>query len=76
MVVATVPDVTLAGMYSELLRREGIRTLVQAQGPGYGGWGAAAALPHRILVTRNLYETARALLGEAFGEEFLSRAEQ
>jgi len=70
--VATAPDVTVAGMYAELLRRAGVRTLVQPQGPGYGGWGAAGALPHRILVTPNLYETAQALLADAFGDEVLA----
>lgn len=59
-------------MYSELLRRAGVQTLVQAQGPGYGGWGAAGALPHRILVTRNVFETSYALLNEAFGDEYLT----
>ncbi len=72
VVLATLPDATLAGMYLELLRREGIRSLAQAQGPGYGGWGATGSLPHRLLVTANLYESARTLLEDTFGDDYLT----
>ena len=75
VVLANVPDVTLAGMYAELLRREGIRCLVQPQGAGYGGWGASGFVPHRLLVTRNTYETARSLLTDTFGENYLTFAD-
>lgn len=69
--LATVPDATIAGMYAEYLRREGIQTLVQAEGPGYGGWGSVGALPHRIFVTVSAFETARSLISETFGEDHL-----
>ncbi len=70
--VASVPDLTLAGMYEELLRREGIRAMVQAQGPGYGGWGTASGLPHRVYVTTNVFITARELLRDTFGDDYLA----
>ncbi len=72
MSVALVPDATTAEMYGELLRREGIVCLLQPQGPGYGGWGSAAGLPHRVIVTENLLETAHGLLREHFGDEYLT----
>lgn len=75
VVLANLPDVTLAGMYSELLRRASIRCLVQPQGAGYGGWGASGFVAHRLLVTPNTYETARALLVETFGEDYLTYAD-
>lgn len=69
--VAAVPGSTMAGMYAEFLRREGIQTMVQPQGPGYGGWGAAGSLPHTIFVTSGAYESAYAMLDAAFGSEYL-----
>ncbi|MDQ3328736.1 MAG: DUF2007 domain-containing protein [Chloroflexota bacterium] len=75
VVLANLPDVTLAGMYAELLRRASIRCLVQPQGAGYGGWGASGFVPHRLLVTQNTYETARSLLTDTFGEDYLTFAD-
>ena len=73
--VAVVPDSTLAGMYAELLRREGIQTAVQSLGPGSGGWGGAGSMPHRIFVAPEQYDTARAILDDTFGDEYLTSPE-
>lgn len=70
--VAEVPDPIVAGMYEELLRRNNIAAMVQAQGVGYGGWAATHGLTHRIFVMSNLYETARELINDNFGDEFLT----
>lgn len=70
--VAEVPSEPLAGMYTELLRRHGIQSQDQPQGPGYGGWASVSTVPHRILVMRNVFETAYDLLLEYFGDDYLN----
>jgi hypothetical protein len=70
--VAETPSAVWADTYVELLRREGIRTLVRVGGPGYGAWGAVGGLPHKIYVAAPLWEGARALLEDAFGPDCLA----
>jgi hypothetical protein len=53
-----------AGLWAGLLEREGVPAVLVPLGPGAGGWGVSAGLPHELRVRESDLERARALLEE------------
>jgi hypothetical protein len=51
-----------AHLWADILRQEGIPSVVIPLGPGVGGWGATAGLPHALRVPTPLADRARDLL--------------
>lgn len=62
--VATFPSRLEADMWAELLRREGIPSVLVSLGPGAGGWGNSAFVPHQLRVRETDADRARQLLPE------------
>ncbi len=60
--VATFETETEAMMWAELLRREGIPSVLVPLGPGAGGWGATVWRPFEVRVRETDVERARELL--------------
>jgi hypothetical protein len=58
-------------MWAGLLEREGVPAVLVPLGPGAGGWGVSAGLPHELRVRAGDLERARALVAElaAAGED-------
>ena len=63
--VATFPSRLEADMWAELLRRDGIPTVLVSLGPGAGSWGNSAFVPCQIRVRDFDVDRARRLLPEA-----------
>ncbi|HEV8633989.1 MAG TPA: DUF2007 domain-containing protein [Chloroflexota bacterium] len=53
-----------AALWAELLEREGVPAVLVPLGPGAGGWGVSAGLPHELRVRAADLERARALVDE------------
>ena len=53
-----------AALWAELLEREGVPAVLVPLGPGAGGWGVSAGLPHELRVRAGDLERARALVEE------------
>jgi hypothetical protein len=51
-----------ASMCAERLESEGIPTVLVPLGPGAGGWGTSAFVPHEVRVRSNDLERASELL--------------
>ena len=62
--LATVPNEPLALMFAEALEDAGIRTMVKAAGPGFGGWGSAATFEHELYVLQSQFAGAEEILRE------------
>ena len=77
--LATVPSEPLAQMWADVLEDAGIRTLVKAIGPGFGGWGSVAMAEHELFVLRSQLPAANAVArrlagtAEAAGDASLTR---
>jgi hypothetical protein len=63
--VATFPTQTEAEMWAELLRRDGIPTVLVSLGPGAGAWGNSVFVPHQLRVREADIRRARRLLPRA-----------
>lgn len=57
--LTTVPNEPLAQLSADILRQEGIETMVRASGGGVGAWGSAATFSHDLYVVET--DRARAL---------------
>ena len=62
--IATFGSHAEAEMWAELLRREGIPSVLVPLGPGSGAWGASAFVPYQLRVRADHLERARGLLPE------------
>jgi hypothetical protein len=62
--LAIYPTWSEASMWAERLEAESIPTVLVPLGPGAGGWGSSALLPHEIRVRAGDLERASALLSE------------
>ncbi|HZS02188.1 MAG TPA: hypothetical protein VFE37_25950 [Chloroflexota bacterium] len=60
--IATFPDYPRAAMWAEWLRGEGILSVLVPLGPGAGGWGSSALVPHELRVAQEDVDLARTLL--------------
>ncbi len=70
--LTTISNEPLALLSADVLRQQGIETMMRASGAGIGAWGSAATLSHELYVVDS--ERARALeilrsLDEADHEE-------
>ncbi|HVC35712.1 MAG TPA: hypothetical protein VNL16_19560 [Chloroflexota bacterium] len=60
--VATFPSQLEAEMWAELLRGEGIPSVLVSLGPGAGGWGNSVFVPYQLRVRDFDADRARQLL--------------
>jgi hypothetical protein len=67
-----VPNEPLAQYWADVLEDAGIPVMVRAQGPGFGGWGSAALLPHDLYVRAADLERARAVVAADAVDETIS----
>lgn len=65
--VATFPSQLEAAMWAEILRGEGIPTVLVSLGPGAGSWGYSAFVPYQLRVRDTDLDRARRLLPEDDG---------
>ena len=65
--LATASNEPLAQMWAEALADAGIRTMVKALGPGFGGWGTTATFEHALYVLRSDLARAEAIVREMDG---------
>jgi len=63
--LATFPTWTEATMCAERLESEGIPSVLIPLGPGAGGWGSSAFVPHELRVRASDVERAREILDES-----------
>jgi hypothetical protein len=71
--VATFASEAEARLWSGILSNEGIRNVVIPLGPGAGGWGNSAMLPHQLRVRRGDAKRARDLLPRPPVQRFFGR---
>lgn len=62
--LATFSTWTEAEMCAEQLQGEGIPSVLVPLGPGAGGWGSSAFVPHELRVRASDVERAREILDE------------
>jgi hypothetical protein len=62
--LAIYPTWSEASMWAERLEAESVPTVLVPLGPGAGGWGSSALLPHELRVREEDLERASALLSE------------
>jgi hypothetical protein len=60
--LTTVPNEPLAQLSADILRQEGIETMVRASGGGVGAWGSAATFSHDLYVVDSEHERALEIL--------------
>ena len=60
--VATFGSEIEGQIWADILRQEGIPSVLIPLGPGVGGWGSAAGLPHALRVPSPLADRARELI--------------
>lgn len=60
--IARFPTWTEAQMWAETLDGEGIPSVLVPLGPGAGGWGSSALVPHELRVRAVDAERAREVL--------------
>ncbi len=65
--LTTVPNEPLAQLSADILRQEGIASMVRASGAGVGAWGSAATLSHDLYVVDSERERALEIL-DSFNE--------
>ena len=65
--LTTVPNEPLAQLSADILRQEGIATMVRASGAGVGAWGSAATLSHDLYVVDSEHDRALEIL-DSFNE--------
>ena len=71
--LTTAPNEPLAQLSADILRQEGIESMVRASGAGVGAWGSAATLSHDLYVVDAERERALEILNsfnEADDEPF------
>jgi len=64
VLLTTAPNEPIAQMWAEDLRAEGIRVMLQAEGPGMGAWASVAMFAHQLYVRASDLERAQTLLDE------------
>lgn len=64
VLLVTAPNEPLGRMWVEVLRTEGIRVLLRAEGPGMGAWGSEAMFPHQLYVQASDLDRAQTVLDE------------
>jgi len=64
VLLVTAPNEPIARMWVEVLRAEGVRVLLRAEGPGIGAWGSEAMFPHQLYVRASDLERAQTVLDE------------
>lgn len=62
--IATFNSQLEAEMWAELLRGEGIPSVLVSLGPGAGGWGNSVFVPYQLRVRESDVQRARELLPE------------
>lgn len=60
--VEIFPNEMLAGLWADILRNEGIPSLVKPQFAGYGAWGHDSFIPHGLYVLGKHTERAQAII--------------
>ena len=60
--LTTVSNEPLAQLSADILRQEGIESMVRASGAGVGAWGSAATLSHDLYVVDSERERALEIL--------------
>ena len=71
--LTTVSNEPLAQLSADILRQEGIASMVRASGAGVGAWGSAATLSHDLYVVDSEHDRALEILNsfnEADDEPF------
>ena len=58
------PNEMIAQFWADILRQEGIRSLIKPQYAGYGGWGRDSFIPHALFVLGENIERAREAIKE------------
>lgn len=64
-----VPNEPLAQYWAELLDEAGIPVMMRVSGPGFGGWGSAALMPHDLYVRPADLARARDIVAANDGAE-------
>lgn len=57
-----------AGMWNQVLKKAGVRTLVRPGGPGAGAWASSATFDHQVFVRADQLELAQNVLTGALGD--------
>lgn len=73
--LTTIPNEPLAQLSADVLRQEGIETMMRASGAGIGAWGSAATLAHELYVVDSEKERALEILRSLDEEEDEDAAE-
>lgn len=60
--LTTAPNEPIAGLWQSILEDAGIPVLVQPLGAGFGAWGSASTLAHRLSVRADDLTRAQELL--------------
>ncbi len=67
--LATAPNEPIARMWADVLRDEGIQTMLKPIGPGVGAWASAATFEHELFVLRSRLDQAREVLAAEQNED-------
>ncbi len=67
--LTTISNEPLAQLSADVLRQEGIETMMRASGAGIGAWGSAASLSHDLYVVDSERERAVEILRSLDEEE-------
>jgi hypothetical protein len=62
--LTTAPNEPIAGLWQSILEDAGIPVLVQPLGAGFGAWGSASTLAHRLSVRAEDLARAQELLAD------------
>jgi hypothetical protein len=59
------PNEMLAHFWADVLRQEGIKSMVKPQNAGYSAWGRDSFIPHALLVLSGNIVQAKEIIKEA-----------
>lgn len=67
--VEVFPNEMLAQLWADVLRNEGIPSMLKPQFAGYGAWGHDSFIPHGLYVLGEHTERALAIIKDSVGGE-------
>lgn len=67
--LTTIPNEPLALLSADVLRQEGIETMIRPGGGGFGAWGSVATFAHELYVVDSERERALEILRSLDEEE-------
>jgi hypothetical protein len=67
--LTSAPNEPLAQLFADVLRQEGIRSLLRPADPGFGAWASVATFTHELYVLKSQHDRAQDIIASLDDED-------